>query len=524
MGRHNPMGNFLKRAHVYLVGAGPGDPKLLTLRGKECLEFADVVLYDHLANPELLRHAPVDAERIYVGRKGRGSYRDQKEINALLVSKAQEGKSVVRLKGGDPFVFGRGGEEAETMAEAGIPFTVIPGVTAAIAVPAYAGIPVTHRTLASTVAFVTGHEDPTKSTSALEWPRLASAEGTLVFLMGTKNLPQIVDRLIQEGKPSTTPVAAIRWGTYARQQTIVGTLADIVGKVTRADLSPPTVIVVGEVVRLRDRLNWCETRPLFGKGVLVTRPREQAPALSNLLAEQGAEPIECPTLEIRPPESWDPVDEAIRELATYDWVIFTSMNGVQAFMGRLWFHQKDARSLASTKVCCIGPRTKEEANRWGLVADLVPKEFQAEGILEALSGLEMKDQRILIPRAKVAREILPEQLGTMGASVRVVHAYQAVPPEVEREPISDRFRNQDIQYLTFTSSSTVRNFCQLFADRQEMRELTQDATVACIGPITAQTVQAEGLSVGIVAAENTVPALVDAIVAHANQSHTKSLL
>ena len=524
MGLHNRMGNSLKRAHVYLVGAGPGDPKLLTLRGKECLELADVVLYDHLANPELLKHAPVDAERIYVGRKGRGSYRDQKEINALLVSKAQEGKSVVRLKGGDPFVFGRGGEEAETIAEAGIPFTVIPGVTAAIAVPAYAGIPVTHRTLASTVAFVTGHEDPTKSSSAMEWPRLASGEGTLVFLMGTKNLPQIVDRLIHEGKPSTTPVAAIRWGTYARQQTIVGTLADIVGKVTRADLSPPTVIVVGEVVRLRDRLNWCETRPLFGKGVLVTRPREQAPALSNLLAEQGAEPIECPTLEIHPPESWDPVDEAIRELVTYDWVIFTSMNGVQAFMGRLWFHQKDARSLANAKVCCIGPRTKEEANRWGLVADLVPKEFQAEGILEALSGLEMKGQRILIPRAKVAREILPEQLGEMGASVRVVHAYQAVPPEAEREPISDRFRNQDIQYLTFTSSSTVRNFCQLFADRQEMRKLTQDATVACIGPITAQTVQAEGLSVDIVATENTVPALVDAIVAHANQSHTKSPL
>ncbi len=521
MGPHNRMGNSLKRAHVYLVGAGPGDPKLLTLRGKECLELADVVLYDHLANPELLRHAPVDAERIYVGRKGRGTYRDQKEINALLVNKAQEGKCVVRLKGGDPFVFGRGGEEAETIAEAGIPFTVIPGVTAAVAVPAYAGIPVTHRTLASTVAFVTGHEDPTKSSSAMEWPRLASSEGTLVFLMGTKNLPQIVCRLIQEGKPSTTPVAAIRWGTYARQQTIVGTLADIADKVTKADLTPPTVIVVGEVVRLRERLNWCETRPLFGKGVLVTRPREQAPALSNLLAEQGAEPIECPTLEIRPPESWGPVDEAIQELSTYDWVIFTSVNGVKAFMGRLWFQQKDARSLGNARVCCIGPQTKAEANRWGIVADLVPKEFQAEGILEALGGLEMKGQRILIPRAKVARELLPEQLGEMGAYVRVVHAYQAVPPQAEREPIANRFRNQDIQYLTFTSSSTVKNFCQLFTDRQEMHKLTQDAIVACIGPITAQTIQSEGLSVDIVAAENTVPALVDAIVAHANQTHTK---
>ena len=511
------MGHSPKRAHVYLVGAGPGDPKLLTIRGKECLELADVVLYDHLANPELLKLAPMDAELIYVGRKGRGSYRDQQEINALLVRKAQEGKCVVRLKGGDPFVFGRGGEEAETMADAGISFTIIPGVTAAVAVPAYAGIPVTHRTLASTVAFVTGHEDPTKSSSAMEWPRLASSEGTLVFLMGTKNLPSIVDRLIQEGKSSTTPAAVIRWGTYARQQTVVGTLDDIVEKVTKADLSPPTVIVVGEVVRLRDSLNWCESRPLFGKGVLVTRPQAQAPALSNLLAEQGAEPIECPTLEICPPDSWGSVDEAIQELSSYDWVIFTSVNGVQAFMQRLWFHEKDARSLTNAKVCCIGPRTEEEANRWGLRADLVPKEFQAEGILEALSTLGIEGQRILIPRAKVAREILPKQLKAMGADVRVVHGYQAIPPGTHREPISDRFRNQDIQYLTFTSSSTVKNFCQLFADRQEMHELTQYATVACIGPITAKTVKDEGLSVDIVAEENTVPALVNAIVAHANQ-------
>ena len=523
MAQHNGMEDSRKRAHVYLVGAGPGDPKLLTVRGKECLELADVVLYDHLANPELLKHAPLEAERLYVGRKGRGSYRDQGEINALLVSKAREGKCVVRLKGGDPFVFGRGGEEAETLAEASIPFTVVPGVTAAVAVPAYAGIPVTHRTLASTVAFVTGHEDPTKSSSAMEWPRLASSEGTLVFLMGTKNLPQIVERLIQEGKLPTTPVAAIRWGTYARQQTVVGTLEDIVEKVNNAHLSPPTVIVVGEVVQLRDQLNWCETRPLFGKGVLVTRPRAQAPALSNLLAEQGAEPIECPMLEISPPESWGPVDEAIQELSTYDWIIFTSVNGVKAFMGRLWFHQKDARSLGTARVCCIGPQTKVEATHWGIVADLVPNEFQAEGILESLGQLGVHGLRILIPRAKVAREILPEQLREMGASVRVVHGYQAVLPEAEGEPLSDRFRNQDIQYLTFTSSSTVKNFCQLFTDRQEMHDMTQHTTVACIGPITAQTVKEEGLSVDIVAAENTVPALVDAIVAHASQSQGKML-
>jgi uroporphyrinogen III methyltransferase / synthase len=507
-----------KNGRVFLVGAGPGDVKLLTLRGKECLEQADVVLYDHLANPELLKFVPSRSERIYVGRKGRGVYRDQTEIHTLLITKAQEGKCVVRLKGGDPFVFGRGGEEAEVVADAGIPFEVVPGVTSAVAVPAYAGIPVTHRTLASTVAFVTGHEDPTKPSSAMEWPRLASAEGTLVFLMGMKNLPQIVDRLIQEGKAPTTPVALIRWGTYARQRTVVGMLSDIVAKASKADMSPPTVIVVGEVVRLRDRLNWCELRPLFGKGILVTRPRDQAPALSNLLAAQGAEPVECPTLEIHPPDCWAPVDEAIHALSNYDWVIFTSVNGVQSFMDRLWFHRKDVRSLAGLRVCCIGPRTQEEAARRGIAADLVPKEFQAEGILEDLGGLGVKGQRILIPRAKVAREILPDRLAAMGAMVRVVHAYQAVLPEVKIDSIRHRLQNREIHYLTFTSSSTVRNFCQLFENRQELQELIRNSTVAVIGPITAQTVREEGLSVDVVALENTVPALVDAIVSHAGQA------
>ncbi len=508
--------------HVYLVGAGPGDPKLLTLRGKECLASADVVLYDHLANPYLLTYIRAGAETVYVGRKGRGAYRDQQEINELLVRNARQGKCVVRLKGGDPFVFGRGGEEAEMLADSNIPFTVVPGVTAAVAVPAYAGIPVTHRTAASTVAFITGHEDPEKPSSAMEWPRLASAEGTLVFLMGTKKLPRIVDRLIREGKSPETPIAAIRWGTYSRQRTIVGILANIVEKVREAGIHPPTVIVVGDVVHLRDSLNWYETRPLFGKGVLVTRPPAQAPALSTLLAEQGAEPIECPTLEIHPPDSWNPVDQAIEQLHSYQWVIFTSVNGVQAFMERLWFHKKDARSFANAKICCIGPRTKEEVNRWGLMSDLVPKEFQAEGILEALSGPELKGKKILIPRAKVAREILPEQFRAMGAEVEVVHAYQTAAPRALGEPIQDRFRQHDIHYLTFTSSSTVKNFCQLFTDRQEMYQLMRQARVACIGPITAQTVQEEGLPVDIVAAQNTVPALVDAIVAHANQSQAST--
>lgn len=512
------MGGSRSHGCVVLVGAGPGDAKLLTLRGKEWLERADVVLYDHLANPDLLKYVPRKAERIYVGRKGRVTYQDQSQINSLLITKAREGKTVVRLKGGDPFVFGRGGEEAECVAQAGISFEVVPGVTSAVAVPAYAGIPVTHRTLASTVAFVTGHEDPEKPVSAMEWPRFASAEGTLVFLMGLKNLPHIVERLIREGKPSATPVALIQWGTYARQRTVVGTLADIVVKATAAGLTPPTVIVVGEVVRLRDRLNWCESRPLFGKTVMVTRPRSQAPAMSNLLVELGAEPVECPTLDICPPDCWDPVDKAIEHLSTYQWVIFTSVNGVQAFMTRLHECHKDARIFGGIRLCCIGPKTNEELRMWGLTADIVPQEFQAEGILASLGEEGVFGKRILIPRAKIAREILPEQLRRMGASVDVVTVYQALPPVMDVEMIRRRLHKGEIHYLTFTSSSTVKNFCGLFPDRQELASFMTQTAVACIGPITAQTVEAEGLNVDVMASENTVPALVQAIVAHAERT------
>jgi uroporphyrinogen III methyltransferase/synthase len=316
---------------VYLVGAGPGDPKLLTLRGRECLERADVVLYDYLANPALLNLAPAGAERIYVGRRGRGQYQDQGEINRLLIEKVRDGKTVVRLKGGDPFVFGRGGEEAEAVAAAGLPFEVVPGVTSAVAAPAYAGIPVTHRTLASTVTFVTGHEDPTKETEALEWPRLATAHGTLVFLMGVKNLPAIVANLKKEGKPGNTPAAVIRWGTKAGQRTVVGTVDTIAAKSAEAKIEPPSIIVVGEVVRLREQLNWFETKPLFGRRVLVTRAREQADELSGLLAEQGAEPIECPTIQVVPPDSWVELDGAIAGLKQFQWLVFTSVNGVKPF-------------------------------------------------------------------------------------------------------------------------------------------------------------------------------------------------
>lgn len=500
-----------KVGKVYLVGAGPGDPKLLTLRGKECLKQADVVLYDYLANPVLLDYVPAHAERIYVGRRGRGTYQDQREVNRLIIDKAREGKVVVRLKGGDPFVFGRGGEEAEAVAGAGLPFEVVPGVTSAVAVPAYAGIPVTHRTLASTVAFVTGQEDPAKGGAALEWPRLATANGTLVFLMGMKNLPAIVEHLLAEGKSADTPVGLIRWGTRSNQRTVVGTLRDIVQKAEQAELEPPTVIVVGEVVRLREQLNWFETRPLFGKRILMTRPREQAGELSQLLAGYGGDPIECPTIQVVAPESWKELDEAIADLRRYQWLVFTSVNGVCSFMERLQRQGLDARALSGLRLCCIGPRTAEELATHGLRADLIPSEYQAEGLIAAMTAAGVAGQRVLIPRAAVAREILPEQLRALGADVRVVTAYRTVLPSIDTEWLKDLFRRNEIHVLTFTSSSTVQNFSRLFDSREEMLKLTGSAAVACIGPITAGTAAEQGLPVTITASENTIPALAEAI-------------
>jgi uroporphyrinogen III methyltransferase / synthase len=499
---------------VYLVGAGPGDPGLLTLKGKECLEAADVVLYDYLANPVLLQYASSRAQRVYVGRRGRGQYQDQADINRLLIERAKEGNVVVRLKGGDPFVFGRGGEEAEAVAAAGIDFELVPGVTAAIAVPAYAGIPVTHRTLASTVTFVTGHEDPTKPGTLLEWPKLASTSGTLVFMMGMKNLPLIARQLLSEGRPSNQPVAAIRWGTKADQQTIVGTLGDIVAKVEAAHLEPPTVIVVGEVVRLRGQLNWFETKPLFGKRIVLTRAREQAREFSQLLAAYGAEPIEVPTIQIVPPANWQAIDDAVSRLSTYHWLIFTSVNGVRPFMDRLHTAGKDARALANLRLCAIGPRTAQELGTYGLTPDVVPAEFQAEGVIAALASVGIRGSRVLIPRAEVAREILPEQLRELGATVDVIPVYRTIAPAVDVAFLTQQLHDGQVAVVTFTSSSTVRNFVELFGGRDAVSPLLERVVVACIGPITASTAKEYGLTVSVMPAENTVPSLAEAIVRH----------
>lgn len=496
---------------VYLVGAGPGDPGLLTVRGKECLEQADVVLYDYLANPALLSYAPVQAERLYVGRRGKGTYPEQEAINRLLIERAREQKIVVRLKGGDPFVFGRGGEEAEALAGAGVEFEVVPGVTAAVAVPAYAGIPVTHRTLASTLTIVTGHEDPDKPSTALDWAQLAHHQGTLVFLMGMKNLATITTRLITEGLAPSTPVAITRWGTRVSQQTVVGSLSDIVPKAEAAKMEPPTVIVVGEVVRLRPTLNWFEQRPLFGKRILMTRAKEQAGELATLLHGYGAEPIEAPSIMIVPPLDWGPVDQAIASIGTYHWVIFTSVNGVDRFMTRLWANGFDARALAGRQLCCIGPRTAQELEKFGVKPDLIPTDYQAEGVLEALAQQDLKKVRILIPRAEVARQLLPEELRARGAHVDVVPVYRTITPADTDAQWRQQLQERQIHAVTFTSSSTVRNFVALLGGVEAMKPLVQSVTIACIGPITAKTAEEHGLAVSIMPRENTIPALVDAI-------------
>jgi uroporphyrinogen III methyltransferase/synthase len=503
-----------RRGKVYLVGAGPGDPGLITIKGKECLERAEVVLYDYLANPALLKYVPTAAERIYVGRRGRGQYQNQAEINQLLIERARAGKLVVRLKGGDPFVFGRGGEEAEAVAAAGVDFEVVPGVTAAVAVPAYAGIPVTHRTMASTVTIVTGHEDAEKPSPVLEWPKLASTSGTLVFMMGMKNLPTIVANLLSEGRAPDTPVALVRWGTRAEQRTIVGTLMDIVGKAQAARFEPPTVIVVGEVVRLREQLNWFEKRPLFGKRIMTTRAQEQVAEFSQLLIAYGAEPVELPAILLVPPATWEGVDEVIGRLSQFDWVIFTSVNGVTPFMQRVEAKGKDARAFAKLRIGCIGPRTAQELERYGLKADLVPVEYQAEGLIAALAREGVGGRRVLIPRAEVAREILPDQLRELGAQVEVVPVYRAIAPAVDVEPVKQQLQEGRIDVVTFTSSSTVRNFVELLGGAESARHLVAQAVIACIGPITARTAEEYGLAVTIMPAENTVPALAEAIAKH----------
>lgn len=497
---------------VYLVGAGPGDPGLMTLRGKELLEAAEVVIYDYLANPEFLDFAPREAERIYVGKKGGEHTLSQEGINELLVKKGREHR-VVRLKGGDPFVFGRGGEEAQVLKAAGIPFEVVPGVTAATAVPAYAGIPLSHREHTASIAFVTGHEREDGRESKIAWEKLATGVGTLVFFMGVRNLEEICANLVAHGRAPDTPVAVVRWGTTPEQQTVTGTLKDIVERVRKAGLKPPAITVVGGVVNLREELNWFENRPLFGRTILVTRAREQASELKNTLAQKGARCIEFPTITIEPPPSWEPLDRAVAAVGTYDWLVFTSVNGVRFFVDRLFHAGLDVRELKGVRLAAIGAKTAEALERLGLRVDIVPREYRAESLLEGLSEVGVANRRFLIPRALIARDILPETLRERNAHVDVVPAYQTLLPSEKNDAILESLQAGRVHCVTFTSSSTVSNFFRLF-DSETIRSALRGVAVACIGPVTAETAEKHGVKTDIMPTRYTIAALVDAICDH----------
>jgi uroporphyrinogen III methyltransferase / synthase len=502
------MNKKIKTGKVYIIGAGPGDAGLITLKAIEVLRLAGVIIYDNLVNEELLKYAPAQARLIYAGKKGGEHTLPQEQINDLLVKEARDGNTVARLKGGDPFIFGRGGEETQILAENGIPFEVIPGVTSAIAVPAYAGIPLTHRGLTSTVAFITGHEDPTKEKSDIDWQALAKI-GTLVFLMGVKNLPQITKELIKNGKKPDTPAALIRNGTTPKQEVLIGTLNDIVILAYANNLKPPAILVVGDVVALRETLRWFDKKPLFGLGVVITRPERQADELARLLLEQGANPIFFPTVKIIPPVNWNELDKALGQLAIYNWLIFTSANGVHFFFERLKQKGADIRDLKGIKICCIGPATAKQIEDRGIKVDLVPDEFIAEGILKSLAVMNLKDQKILIPRAAKARDILPEGLKKMGARVDVVTAYETVNSGRKKDDLVQLIEAKEVDIITFTSSSTVTNFVEIVG---EDFVLPPGIKIACIGPVTAATAEKAGFKVNISQEEYTMEGLVQSLI------------
>ena len=498
---------------VYLVGAGPGDPSLITLRGMECLQKADVVVYDYLANEQLLSHAPENAERIYAGKIGGRHNQGQDEINNLLVAHGTAGKIVVRLKGGDPFVFGRGGEECEALREAGVPFEVVPGVTAAVGAAAYSGIPLTHRDITASVAFVTGQEGKDKQESNVDWDRLSLGGGTVVFYMGITTLRRNMQRMMQHGRPADTPVALVRWATTPCQQVLVGTLATIADRAAECDFKPPAITIVGEVVALRKKLQWFDKRTLCGKKIIVTRAAEQAGGFSAKLAARGATVLECPTIRLVEPESWQLLDLAIRELPSYDWLVLTSGNAVRYFFERLAALGLDARALSGCKVCAVGPKTADEISAFGIRADLVPGDYKAEGVVDEFSRLDMQGSRVLFPRADKARDVIPRELKKMGAHVDSPVAYRNMFPD--RLPPETLFalEKRSVDCITFTSSSTVQNLAAMMGE-ELMLDMLKGVAVASIGPITSKSCRELGLRVDIEAEVSTLDALAEALETH----------
>jgi uroporphyrinogen III methyltransferase/synthase len=490
----------------FLVGAGPGDLGLVTLRSKQCIEQADVVVYDYLSNPEMLKWAPESAEIIYAGKKAGAHTLTQDEINALLVDKARDGKQVVRLKGGDPFVFGRGAEEAQALAAAHVPFVVVPGITSAIAGPAYAGIPVTHRGKNSHVTFFTGHEDPEKSGTSIDVAALARLGGTQVMLMGVERIEAIAREMLANGMRSDLPVALIRWATTGRQETLVGNLENIARRVADSGFTAPAVVVFGDVVALRNELSWFEDQPLSGKRIVVTRTRSQAGVLSEQLRALGADVIELPTIRIEPPSDLRAFAELVQDAHSYDWIVFTSPNGVTAFFDLFYKLYNDAREIGGVRIAAIGPATAQRIKDFHLKVDLQPEEFVAESIVREFrkqGGVE--NLRILLARAEKARDLLPKELSALGAIVDEGFAYRTVPETRDVTGARRRLLEEGADLITFTSSSTVENFLALgLAWPAGMQ-------VASIGPVTSATAHERGLEVAIEARRHDIMGLVEAI-------------
>jgi uroporphyrinogen III methyltransferase/synthase len=498
----------IKKGKVYLIGAGPGDPGLITLKAVTCLAKADVVVYDHLVSSLILDYAPARAEKIYAGKTGSKHFAEQDEINSLLIRKARLGKTVARLKGGDPFVLGRGGEEAEALQKNNIMFEVVPGVTSAVAVPAYAGIPVTHRGLASSLAVITGHEDPSKQSSSIRWDKLATATDTLVILMGMQNLAQITARLMEHGRNASTPVAVIRDGTLPSQVCITGTLKNIAGKVRRAGLEAPAVIVVGEVVKLRESLRWFDSLPLFGKRILVTRAGSQAGSFEKLLNEHGALPVRFSSIEIKPLTANKKLDDALSSLDKYDWIAFTSVNGVEIFFSRLHDLGLDSRCLSGLKIGAIGPMTGRALQKMGITPDYLPAEFTGRGFVAGLKKRQVARQRFLLPRADIADDEITQGLKKLGAAVDEIATYSTVRPRSNKTRLRELLLKGGIDVVTFTSSSTVTN---LLSGLSKAEIAGIQPKIACIGPKTARTAAAAGLKIDILAGEQTMPGLLAAM-------------
>src|SRR5688500_2479717 len=499
------------KGSVYLVGAGPGDAGLLTLRGAELLKRADVVVYDALVNKELLRLAPKTAEIIYGGKRSKEHAIPQDVLNQLLIQKAKEGKTVVRLKGGDPYIFGRGGEEAEELHGAHIPFEVVPGVTSITAAANYAGIPITHRSHSSSFTVVTGHEDPTKPETTVDWAWLAKEPGTKVILMGVERIRQISAELTRHGLSADTPVGMVRWGTRGRQSSIAGTLGTIADLVEKENFGAPAITIIGDVVKMRSKLNWFERRPLFGQRIVVTRTREQASQLSDQLHELGAEVLEIPTIRTEEPQNKSDLMEAMLGIGGYDWIVFTSPNGVTAFFNYFFRGFDDIRALGNLRIAAVGPATAAKVKELHLRVDAMPEEYLASKITKAISSFEtVENLRILLMRAEIANEELPMELEALGAIVDDVACYRTVPETEDQNGAAERLLEGGADWITFTSSSTVENFHARF-DLPKLKQQFPTIRIASIGPETTKTLHALGIKPDVEAREHNIPGLVKAL-------------